>query len=166
MMAREAPGVPLVHAGSLHEVQMDGYQGDLLFRNGAMVAVGLLIALGLALVGIAGMVAESLNRRRRELGVRLALGATGLDVLWTMGRDSLFSASLGLVAGAATLIALRGWIESAFFGVTVQRLAPSLMSLEVLGFAMAILATLTVLSVFAAARPALRTGVVEALRND
>jgi ABC-type antimicrobial peptide transport system permease subunit len=149
--------------GSMYDVQVRGYYGRLFARNGGMVAAALLVAVGLALVGV---VADALSRRNRELGVRLALGARPPDVLWAVGRDSVLAALLGLIAGVAGLVALHRWLESVFFGVMVQRLAPGLLSVEVLGLASVTLLAASLAGVYGAARRAPGIDLLDALRFD
>ena len=59
------------------------------------------MALGLALVGIFGLVAYSVAQRTTEFGVRLALGAPRTHVLWAAARVALVSAAAGMVIGVA-----------------------------------------------------------------
>ncbi len=57
------------------------------------------LALGLAAFGVYGVVAHSVAERRRELGVRLALGATSRDILRAVLRESLVIALCGVALG-------------------------------------------------------------------
>jgi predicted permease len=66
--------------------------------------MALLVLLGsfgllLTLVGIASMTAYAVARRRREVGVRMAMGARPIDVVRTIVRDAAWPVALGLVAG-------------------------------------------------------------------
>lgn len=64
------------------------------------IAVGS-AALLLAAVGLAGMMAWSVRQRRRELGIRAALGATPLRITWTALRGSIAQLVIGGVVGTA-----------------------------------------------------------------
>ncbi len=57
------------------------------------------LALGLAAFGVYGVVAHSVAERRRELGVRIALGATARDILRAVLRESLVIALSGIALG-------------------------------------------------------------------
>ena len=58
-------------------------------------------ALGLAAIGIYGVMSHSVRQRTREIGTRLALGASGSDILWLVMRDGVLVAALGIAIGLA-----------------------------------------------------------------
>jgi predicted permease len=76
-----------------------------------------LLALGLAAAGIYGVVSHGVVRRTRELGVRLALGASRGRVAWLVIGSSLGYALVGTVAGLAASWALARWIGTLLYGV-------------------------------------------------
>ncbi|MGD0868946.1 MAG: ABC transporter permease [Bryobacteraceae bacterium] len=76
-----------------------------------------LLALTLAAAGIYGVVSHGVLRRTRELGVRLALGASPGSVAWLVVKSSLRQVVVGTVAGLAASWALARWIESLLYGV-------------------------------------------------
>lgn len=63
-------------------------------------------SLFLALVGIGGLITLSVNQRAREIGIRLALGATRDRVVFTIVKQALRQIGLGLVAGLLLAVAL------------------------------------------------------------
>jgi predicted permease len=74
-----------------------------------LVALFGTVALTLALAGIYGLMAYTVAQRSREIGLRMALGATAQDVLWMMVRRGTQIVAVGLLiglAGAATLTQL------------------------------------------------------------
>lgn len=71
------------------------------FYAGATGAFGLL-GLALAAVGIFGAVAASIEERRRDIGIRLALGASRAQVQWGAMQHSLVPIAAGLIVGATT----------------------------------------------------------------
>jgi predicted permease len=76
-----------------------------------------LLALTPAAAGIYGVVSHGVLRRTRELGVRLALGASPGSVAWLVVASSLRQVVVGTVAGLAASWALARWIESLLYGV-------------------------------------------------
>jgi predicted permease len=75
------------------------------------------IALFLALVGIYGLMAYSVSRRTREVGIRMALGAQRTDVILLVLTKAAFLLALGLVSGlVASWFATRA-IQAFLFGV-------------------------------------------------
>jgi putative ABC transport system permease protein len=72
------------------------------FLLGIFGGTGLL----LGVVGIGGVVAYAVARRRREIGIRIALGASGRDIVRTVVGASLTAAGIGLAAGLAAAVAL------------------------------------------------------------
>jgi hypothetical protein len=77
-------------------------------------------ALGLTMVGVAGVLLLGVRQRRRELGVRLALGARPSRLWWLIQRQSLVLVSTGAVAGVGlALLAARGF-ASLVHGISVR----------------------------------------------
>ncbi|HMG87670.1 MAG TPA: ABC transporter permease [Terracidiphilus sp.] len=76
------------------------------------------IALFLALVGLYGLMAFSVNRRTREVGIRMALGAERVDVLLLILRNAAFLVGAGLVTGLAGAWASTRLLKSFLFGVS------------------------------------------------
>lgn len=71
-----------------------------------LLAVAAATALGLGAIGIVGMIAYGVSLRRREIGVRLALGARPTQVRWMISRESVVVASIGIGAGLAGALGL------------------------------------------------------------
>jgi predicted permease len=86
--------------------------------SGGLLGVFGLIGLGLASLGMYGAMAYSVSLRRREMGVRLALGADPKTVLTLVLRDGLTLVSIGLVAGALGALALGATISRFLHGVS------------------------------------------------
>jgi predicted permease len=83
------------------------------------VLMGLFAALGLLLgaVGIYGVLAYSVSQRRREIGVRLALGARPMDVLRMVMGGGLRLVGAGLALGLVGALALTRLMDSVLYGV-------------------------------------------------
>jgi predicted permease len=83
----------------------------------SLLTVFAAIALLLALVGLYGLMAYSVSRRTREVGIRMALGAQRTDVLMLVLKKAAFLLGLGLVAGlVGSWFATRA-IQTFLFGV-------------------------------------------------
>jgi putative ABC transport system permease protein len=75
------------------------------------------LALLLAAVGIYGVLAFGVVQRRRELGIRIALGAPPGRVSWSILREGLLLAGTGIVVGTAAALALSRLIQGLLYGV-------------------------------------------------
>lgn len=78
---------------------------------------GGLFGLALALVGIYGVVAYAVTMRTREMAIRLAVGASGSQILGRIVRDAMRLAAVGLGIGLVVLAPLAPLAESQLFGV-------------------------------------------------
>jgi ABC-type antimicrobial peptide transport system permease subunit len=72
----------------------------------------------LAAVGIYGVMAFSIAQRRREIGIRMALGADRYAVLQLIGRQALAMITAGLAIGLVGSLALTRILETALWNVT------------------------------------------------
>ena len=79
---------------------------------GGAFAVFAMVALVLASLGLYGLMAYSVSQRVPEIGVRMALGATGRHVSWLFLRSGLFQLGLGLAFGLAGAYALSGVLKT------------------------------------------------------
>jgi len=77
-----------------------------------------IVALLLATAGVFGVMAYSVSRRTREIGVRVALGASSGDVLGMILGQGLRTIFIGIAIGIAGSLALTRTVESLLFGVT------------------------------------------------
>lgn len=75
------------------------------------------IALLLTVVGLYGVLSYTVSRRRREIGVRIALGAARREVVGLVLRDAMRLVALGLVLGVAGSIGAQRLLASITFGV-------------------------------------------------
>jgi predicted permease len=85
-----------------------------------MVGSIALIGLVLAITGLYGLIAYTVNRRVKEFGIRVALGATHRDVVWMVERRGLILSATGVLLGAAVTLAVKSVLTAAFpdLGVT------------------------------------------------
>ena len=84
----------------------------------ALTATFAAVALVLAVLGLYGVVAFSVRQRTREIGVRVALGATDRDIRRLILGHGLVVAGAGIVLGLAASIALTRIVRSYLVGVT------------------------------------------------
>jgi predicted permease len=126
----------------------------------AQVSVALgLVGLALASVGLYGVLSYTVNRRTREIGVRMALGAQRRDVLLMILRQGLSLAVLGAVLAAPVLLALSHVVRAFLYGVSpLDPLS--------LGAAALVLLVVAVLAAYLPARRAMNTDPMAALRHD
>ena len=118
-----------------------------------------LVALTLAAVGIFGVFSADVAHRRKEIGVRLALGAGSSRVVLLLLRRALARAGVGVLAGTAIALLLARSMASLLFGVHATDLV-SLVTVAALLLGVATVATLI------PAFKALRSSPVEVLRSD
>ena len=83
-----------------------------------LVAVFASVALLVSAVGLYGVVSYSVSQQTREIGVRIAMGATRGDVLRLVVGGGVRLATIGIVIGLASAAALSGFVESLLFEVT------------------------------------------------
>ncbi len=77
-----------------------------------------LLAVALGAIGVYGVVAYVVSRRRREVGVRMALGADGRDVQRMILRQTLRPVVIGMVIGVAVAAITARLLQAALFGVS------------------------------------------------
>jgi ABC-type antimicrobial peptide transport system permease subunit len=127
--------------------------------SASVLAVFAAVALVLAAVGVYGVMAYSTGQRTREIGVRVALGATRRQVLGLMIRDGVMIVAAGLIAGlvAAALLArgLTGLLHD------VQPADP-----VTLGVVAALLSCIGLIAAYLPARRATRLNALDALRHE
>src|SRR5207302_8287339 len=75
------------------------------------------LALLLSLVGLYGVMSFVVTQRTREIGIRLALGATRFDTLWLVLRDALAMVMAGIAIALPSVWALGRLVESQLYDV-------------------------------------------------
>jgi predicted permease len=74
----------------------------------------------LAVIGLYGVMAYTVARRTREIGIRMALGAFQGDVIWMVMREVLWLVCIGIGAGLAAAIGLSRFVQAQLYGITGQ----------------------------------------------
>jgi predicted permease len=77
------------------------------------------VALVLSATGVFGVMSYAVAQQSKEIGIRMALGARGSDVVRSVVGRALALAGLGVIAGVAVALVLGGIIRSQLFGVSV-----------------------------------------------
>ncbi len=154
---RVDPGVPAIAPSPLD----DDLDETVAWPRFSMLVLGVfgLVALLLAGMGVYGLTAFAVARRQRELGVRVALGASPSRIRWLVVARGLRLAALGIALGLVGSLLLAGALRSILYGVSPT---------DPVSFAGGI-GTLAVLAVVAAwlpARRVLRIGPREALVSE
>jgi len=83
----------------------------------SLVVAFAMLALLLATVGIYGVISYSVSQRTHEIGLRMALGAQGRDVLKMLIKEGLVLALIGVGLGLGAGIALTRFLASVLYGV-------------------------------------------------
>jgi predicted permease len=137
------------------------YSASLGSRRFNVILIGFfgIVALLLAIAGVFGVMAYSVSRRTREIGLRVALGAGSGDVLRMILGQGLRTILIGVAIGIAGSLALTRTVESLLFGVTpTDPLTFAAVTLLLVGAAL--------LACFVPARRAMRVDPTVALRYE
>jgi putative ABC transport system permease protein len=152
-----SPNSPLADVRTLEEIY-----GRSMARTSftlVMLAIAGAMALVLGLVGIYGVISYSVSQRRREIGIRMALGAREPQVSGMFVRHGLMLAAIGVVCGLGAAAGLMQLIASLLFGVSAGD--PSTYAVVSLGLVAA-----AMLASYLPARRAMAVDPVEALRAE
>jgi ABC-type antimicrobial peptide transport system permease subunit len=129
-------------------------------RSVSMLSIGFgILALVLACIGLYGVLAYAVARRTGEIGIRMALGATKAEMIWSIVRESIALAIIGVAVGIPGQLIVGRISRSLLFGVQPFDLAALVLVLLIL-LAVAIIAGLV---------PGLRAGRISpmsALRTE
>ncbi len=117
------------------------------------------LALLLTALGLYGVITYSVQRRTREIGIRLSLGARGEAVVWMVLRDSLVPVAVGAVAGLLASLWLSRFVARQLFGV-----AP--VDAATMAAAAVFLALIAAVAAYLPARRASRVDPMIALRDS
>jgi putative ABC transport system permease protein len=148
---------PVEHAATLTDVRAEVLSSDRL--NSIVFGGFALVALAIAVVGVAGVLAFSVSARTREFGIRLAIGSQPRSLLTGVIAQGVLMAGLGIVAGAGFGYAITRLASRYFHDLQMPSALPVLISAVVLLIA----------AVVASALPAVRAAridVMQALRTD
>jgi predicted permease len=151
------PNLPLARVRTLREI----YDASMAQTSFTLVILGIAasVTLLLGLVGLYGVIAYVVAQRRREVGIRMALGAAAGEVQTLFLRHGLIITSIGLAVGAAAAAGVTRLISTLLFGVS---------PLDPVTYAasLAALAAVALLATWLPARQATRVDPATALRGE
>jgi putative ABC transport system permease protein len=124
-----------------------------------LMAVFAALAGLLAAIGIYGVLAYLVDQRRREFGIRIALGARSVDVLRLVLQQGLLPVAAGLIAGIAGALALTRLLESLLYEVSATD--PLIFGAVSVG-----LIAVSLAAMYIPARRATQVDPLEALRQE
>jgi ABC-type antimicrobial peptide transport system permease subunit len=126
---------------------------------GTIAGMGLM-GLGLAIVGLYGLVAYAVSRRTREIGIRMAIGADRLAVLKLVVRHGLVLAAIGLAVGLVASVGAGRLLAAAFPTSGNRRDVAALLMV------IPVVLAVTFLASYIPARRASRINPMQALRHE
>ena len=151
------PSLPLARPATL-DVLYDRSMSRTSFTL-AMLAMSGGMAMLLGICGVYGVIAYAVARRRREIGIRLALGAQAYQIRAMFLRRGLVVATLGLLLGLGAALTATQLMQSMLFGV--EPLDPMTFAT-----ALVLLAAAAVLATYVPARRAVLVDPVETMRAE
>jgi predicted permease len=109
------PNLPLVDVGTLDRLVARDMADTTFMLTMLLLAAGVAVVLGT--VGIYGVISYTFEQRIREIGIRIALGATRTDVLAMVLRQGALIGLVGIAVGVAAAMAATRFLASQVFGV-------------------------------------------------
>ena len=151
------PGLPLFHVATLNDVVSDSLSARKI--NGILLGLFATLALGLAAIGLYGVLSYAVAQRTRELGIRVALGAQRAQIFRLIVGGGMKVAGIGLAIGIVAALALTRLLGSLLFGIAPND--PITFSLVIL-----LLAAVAFLANFVPAQKAMSIDPTVALRYE
>jgi ABC-type antimicrobial peptide transport system permease subunit len=124
-----------------------------------LAALFAVLATALAMLGLYGVMAHSVTRRTREIGIRMALGAEPGKIRGMVMRELMWILIAGLVTGVPAALLLARYTETQLFGVKAR-------DVMVVGSAVLALTVTAIAAGYLPARRASRVNPLEALRYE
>jgi len=113
VLFRSEPQVVLRDIQTLEAIARESVQITRLAFS--LLGVFAVAALALAAVGIYGVMSHAVRQRTREIGTRVALGASDANIVWLVIRDGLLVAGLGAMLGLAAGIATAHFLSGLLY---------------------------------------------------
>jgi predicted permease len=149
--------LPLAQVGTLDDLYRESMAGTSFSL--VMLAIAGTMALLLGVSGLYGVIAYAVSQRRREIGIRLALGAQAREILRLFMRRGLVPVGMGIAVGLLGAAGLTRAMQSLLFGVS---------PLDPVAFAAmpAVLVAAAALASYLPARRALAVDPVDTMRAE
>jgi len=149
--------LPLASVGTMEEV----YGKSMARASFTLVMLGIAgaMAVALGIIGLYGVISFTVSQRKREIGIRLALGAQRGDVLQMVLRQGATMALVGVAMGIAAAFGLTRLLTSLLFGVTAH-------DPLTFGLVAALLMLVALLACYVPARRAMKVDPMVALRYE
>jgi putative ABC transport system permease protein len=151
------PSVVVYDAGSLETRIERSYADARTYGVSSATFAG--VALILAAIGLYGVLAFTVGARTRELGVRIAIGASVRQLLWMVLRDALGTVVVGIALGLGAAWYLSRFLQKWLYGITPH-------DPRTLAVAAAVFLAVGALAAYLPARRAMRVDPIVALRID
>jgi putative ABC transport system permease protein len=156
-IAAAGPGIVFSSVRTLDSIMADAAAPP---RAQAVVLIALTtLALAMSAVGLYGVIAFSVAQRSREIGIRVALGASRTDVLLMAWREGVVIGLIGLLIGIGAALAVVRLLRASLYGIS---------STDPLSYLMAatVLLIVALLASYLPARRATTVDPLVALRSD
>jgi putative ABC transport system permease protein len=152
------PDLPITEVATMQEVLASSMASPA--RRNLVISLFAALALGLAGIGVYGVISQTVSRRTREIGVRIALGASATDVIGLVLRQAIALGAIGVALGmAGGALLARAFLSKLLFGVSA--IDPATYAAMAAALFLA-----TLLASGLPARRALRVDPMVALRNE
>jgi predicted permease len=151
------PNATLDHVATMEAIVSNSIVRPRMYA--VLVTIFSAVAVALASIGLYGVMSYSVAQRRREIGIRMALGAQRGQVMGMVLRRSIVLAAIGIVIGLAGAAGVTRFLHGLLFGVT---------PLDPMTFAAtaALFACIALVAAYAPARRATTVDPLEALRCE
>jgi len=115
VVQKTAPTLPPIEVRTMSGLVDDSLQTDRFIKQ--LASAFSLLALLLAAIGLYGLMAYTVSRRTKDIGIRLALGAEQGNILWQVLRETLMLVLMGIIIGVPFALGGTHLVRSMLFGL-------------------------------------------------